>query len=48
MKITLLNKMTKLHSWFFFKCVYPDFNKVKEEELNETVRGEGGFGSTDN
>ena len=36
----------KIAQLIFLKCHYPDFNKV--EELSETVRGEGGFGSTSN
>ena len=35
----------KIAQLIFLKCLYPEFNKV--EELSDTVRGEGGFGSTD-
>ena len=47
-EVYLVKQNDKTAQLVFFKCVYFDFNKVKEEELNETVRGEGGFGSTDN
>ena len=38
-------KNDKVAQLIFFKCIFPEFNKV--EDLSETVRGEGGFGSTD-
>ena len=42
----LIRTNDKIAQLIFYNCIYPDFNKV--EDLNETVRGEGGFGSTDN
>ena len=45
----LVRTNDKIAQLIFYKCVFPEFNKVDdEEELSETVRGEGGFGSTDN
>ena len=42
----LVRTNDKIAQLIFLKCEYPEFNKV--EELSETVRGEGAFGSTDN
>ena len=42
----LVKQDDKIAQLVFLKCEYPEFNKV--EQLSETVRGEGGFGSTDN
>ena len=42
----LIEKDDKIAQLTFYNCIFPDFNKV--EDLSETVRGEGGFGSTGN
>ena len=42
----LVQKNDKIAQLVFYQCVFPEFKKVKE--LDETERGEGGFGSTDN
>ena len=44
----LVKQNDKIAQLIFYKCIYPEFNVVKEEELNETVRGEDSFGSTGN
>ena len=42
----LIRTNDKIVQLVFYKCFFPEFNKT--EDLDETVRGEGGFGSTDN
>ena len=42
----LIRQDDKIAQLIFYNCIYPDFKKV--EDLSETVRGEGGFGSTGN
>ena len=42
----LVKRDEKIAQLIFLKCEYPELNKV--EELSQTVRGEGAFGSTDN
>ena len=43
----LIKKDQKIAQLIFYRCVFPDFVKLQEKEkLNETVRNEGGFGST--
>ena len=43
----LIKKDQKIAQLIFYRCVFPDFVKLeKEDYLNETVRNEGGFGST--
>ena len=42
----LIRTNDKIAQLVFYKCFFPEFNKT--EDLDETVRGEGGFGSTDN
>ena len=44
----LVRTNDKIAQLIFYKCVSPEFKKVEQEELTETVRNEGGFGSTDN
>ena len=38
----------KIAQLIFYKCIFPEFKQVKQKELTETVRAEGGFGSTGN
>ena len=42
----LIKKDQKIAQLIFYRCVFPDFVKLEKEDLNETVRNEGGFGST--
>ena len=42
----LVRQDDKIAQLIFLKCEYPDFNNV--EKLSETIRAEGGFGSTGN
>ena len=45
----LIRRDQKIAQLIFYRCVFPEFVKVeKKENLSETVRNEGGFGSTDN
>ena len=41
----LVKQDDKIAQLIFLKCEHPEFNKV--EKLSDTIRGEGGFGSTD-
>ena len=43
----LVQKNDKIAQLVFYQCIFPEFKKI-EGELEETERGEGGFGSTDN
>ena len=45
----LIRRDEKIAQLIFYRCVFPEFVKVEnKEDLNKTVRDEGGFGSTDN
>ena len=44
----LVRTNDKIAQLVFYKCIFPELKKVEVEELDQTVRGEGGFGSTGN
>ena len=43
----LIKSDSKIAQMIFWSCFYPEI-EIKESIDNDTIRGEGGFGSTDN